>query len=73
VSERLRLADKQIPRAEDVTCIQLAGICGSVAAPAGSPVVGLLGSTRRAADLVFDHVGLEASTLGFGGPGPRGR
>jgi len=54
-----------IPEAEDVTCVLLVGICGSIGAPAGSPVAALLGSTRRQADFVFDHIDLTGGTLAF--------
>jgi hypothetical protein len=52
-----------IPRARDSTCIQLLLVCGTVDAGPTSPVAALLGRRRRPVDFVFDHVGLEASTM----------
>jgi hypothetical protein len=60
-----------IPQARDVTCIQLLTICGSIEASPGSPATALLGAVRRPIDLVFDHVGLTASTLTLATQGGR--
>jgi hypothetical protein len=60
-----------IPQARDVTCIQLLTVCGAVGASPRSPVAALLGGGRRPIDLVFDHVGLTASTLSLATQGGR--